>query len=169
MPNPAVGSSEEFISVDSSGASLVDTTACHLSKAAGLPDNQAQSQRDDLSPEAISSPLRDLSLPISCPAEPGSTGEISAGPRITAFRTPWLCQTAYFQAHFISHLCFSSVERKPGECLSIFCPRRLGEAMPARLVSITGRSVMERVTGSAGATWAQAQMLVESAFSGPPL
>lgn len=137
LPNPAVGSSKRaLMSVDSPDASLGDTLACHLKKAAALTAAGAQSQRND--PESRGNFLAVIlsALLISCPTEWDSTGENSSCPGIIDFSEP----QGFSKRHIfrlISFPAFASAVWKDRRMLSILCPGGLGEAMPAKLMSIS--------------------------------
>lgn len=76
---------KEFISVDSSGASLGDTIACHLNEAAALAADGAQSQRDDPESRGNFLSVRLSGLVIHCPTEWVSAGENSSCPGTLGF------------------------------------------------------------------------------------
>ena len=122
------------MSVDSSGASLGDTVAHHVKKAAALVAGRAQSQRND--PESRGNFLSVIlsALLISCPIEWDSTGENSSCPGITDFSEPQGSSKQHI-FRLISFPAFASAVWKG--MLPILCPRGLGEAMPAKLMSIS--------------------------------
>lgn len=161
---------KEFISADSSGTLLVDSTVCRLTKAVALLADGNQSHRD--APESRSNLILIAwsILLTGCPTEPDSMGENSSCPAIIDVPEPWGSSKQHI-FRLISFPAFDSTiwKRSQENDAPSLVPGALERThQPSECQSVPGLAVEGGPPGSTGADWVHVQLLVESAFSGSP-
>lgn len=162
---------KEFISVDSSGASLGDTIACHLNETAALAADGAQSQRDDPESRGNFLSIRLSGLVIHCPTEWVSARENSSCPGTLGF-SEHKGSSKQPMFRLISFPALASAVWKDSEETPhhpLFHRPWRGLASQVN-VNLFGKSVMEGgPEGPLGGKQVHAHLRVESAFSGSSL